>query len=104
MSLGGTPEFERIQLREKRFVSPMTLTLSFQGRVLLRIDAWYLVLSSILRAEPPFSLNQTLQESMLTARITIKGDEYVFDIPQPPEFIGDGAEVPIYGQDDKTVL
>jgi len=74
---------------EKTPVSGMTLTLAFEDRVLLRIDAWYLVLSAILRAEPPFNLNQALRESILTAAIEIGGKELVFGIPQPPEFMED---------------
>ena len=74
---------------EKSFCTPMTFTLSFEDRVLLQVDAWYLILSAILRSEPPFALGKALEESMLTARIEIGGEQYVFGIPQPPEFKGD---------------
>lgn len=87
---------------EKRFCTPMMFTLSFEDRVLLQVDAWYLILSAILRAEPPFALSKALEESMLTAKIEIGGEEYVFEVPQPPEFKDDNEEMPKYGQ-SKTI-
>jgi len=88
-------EFAKITLEtfsavtEKPFASPLTLTLSRENRVIMQIDAWYLILSAILRAEPPFKLNTTLTNAMLTARIEMGGQEFVFSIPQPVEFIED---------------
>lgn len=73
----------------KRILSPMMLILTFEDRVLLKIDAWYLLLSTILRADPPYNLNQTLKESMLTAEVEIGGIDWRFGIPQPPEFTED---------------
>lgn len=74
---------------EKRFITNMVLTLSHEGRVLIQIDAWYLILSAILRGGPPFLLDDTLNHAMLTARVEIGGQEFVFGVPQPLEFKGD---------------
>lgn len=81
----------------KRVCTPMVLTLAYEGRVLMQMDVWYLVLSAILRQAPPFSLSQALRESMLTARIEFDGEEHVFGVPQPPEFTEDSDECPNMG-------
>ena len=87
-----------LKIREQRFSSGMTLELKHQNRTLLKVDAWYLILSSMLRSDPPFSIGAALQESVLTAQIEIAGQEIIFSIPQPPEFEDDEPEMPIYGQ------
>jgi hypothetical protein len=76
---------------ENRFVTNMVLTLSLDDRVLIQIDAWYLILSAILRGGPPFLLDDTLSLAMLTGRIEIGGQGFTFEIPQPPEFKGDNS-------------
>lgn len=69
----------------------MVLTLSHEGRVFIQIDAWYLILSAILRGGPPFLLNETLKDAMLTAQVEIGGERFTFEVPQPVEFEGDRA-------------
>ena len=78
-----------MQTPEKRFITNMVLTLSHEGRVLIQIDAWYLLLSAILRGGPPFLLNETLKDAMLTAQVEIGGERFTFEVPQPVEFEGD---------------
>ena len=78
-----------MQTPEKRFITNMVLTLSHEGRVLIQIDAWYLLLSAILRGGPPFLLDDTLTNAMLTARVEIGGQEFVFGVPQPVVVKGD---------------
>lgn len=72
--------------------SPLALKLSSNERIIMHIDAWYLILSAILRADPPFKLNRTLSDAMLTAMIQLDGREIELIIPQPPEFIEDIQE------------
>ena len=80
-----------MQTPEKRFITNMVLTLSHEGRVLIQIDAWYLILSAILRGGPPFLLNETLKDAMLTAQVEIGGERFTFEVPQPVEFEGDST-------------
>ena len=70
----------------KHIETGLTLKLSHDNRTIMSIDAWYLILSAILRADPPFHLNKTLEESVLTGEITIGGEPHFFLIPKPPEF------------------
>jgi hypothetical protein len=67
----------------------MTVKLTFEGRVLLAMDLWYLILSAILRADPPFNMNKALTESVLTCEITLNGEPHYFEVPKPPEFEDD---------------
>jgi len=71
---------------KKRNATSMTVSLESNGRVLVQLDVWHLVLSAILRSEYPFSLSQTLREAVLTARVKIDTGEIVYEVPQPPEF------------------
>lgn len=66
----------------------MSVTLSSQGRVLLHINVWYLVLSALLRMEPPFSLCKALEEGMLIATIQKGKNFYSILIAQPVELKG----------------
>ena len=75
------------------FITPMKLTLTHENHVLMEIDVWYLMLSAILRAEAPFSLNRTFEEAVLTAEVEVGGQVWRFSIPQPPEFIEDKEKV-----------
>jgi hypothetical protein len=93
MSLGGSPEFERMQLHEKRFFTGVTVTLCHKNGVILQVDVWYLILSAMLRGDIPKSVREILDDCMLTAKINIGGEDYVFECLQPQEFQGDGREV-----------
>lgn len=77
----------------KRFITGLTLTLASKNGVILQVDAWYLILSAMLRGEIPQSVREILDDCMLTARIEIGGEQYVFECLQPDEFQGDGREV-----------
>lgn len=66
---------------------PLQLKLTNKNGVLMEINAWYLILSQILRAEPPFSLPISLEESILTATVTIGEVQYQWEVPKPKEFI-----------------
>jgi hypothetical protein len=77
----------------KRFFTGLILTLSHKNGVILQVDSWYLILSSMLRGEIPKSIREILDDCMLTARINVNGEDYVFECLQPDEFKGDGREV-----------
>jgi hypothetical protein len=95
MSWGNTPEFEAAQMREEKqpmqtplngAITRATVELKHGDMVLLKVNLWYLILSAILRSDPPFTLGKSLEESVLTLSIEEPNWKYQLTIPQPPEF------------------
>jgi hypothetical protein len=67
----------------------VTFVLTTGDMVLMQINAWHLILSAILRSDPPFNLSKSLEESILTARVKIGDTVFYMDIMKPVELKGD---------------
>jgi hypothetical protein len=69
----------------------MIVELRLNGRLLIQVDIWYLVLSSILRGRTaPIKTGENWNDAILTVRHTranegTAGTEAII-VPQPPEF------------------
>jgi hypothetical protein len=77
----------------------MIFELRANGRVILRVNAWYLVLSAILRGDVSSKRILSLGDLDLTAEWEIETGFYgqpptrhSLPIRQPPEFIGDSLK------------
>ena len=74
----------------------MIVELKANGKQVLRVNLWYLVLSAILRGDASEESVLTMGELVLTVETPVEmgPNREVFgvirtDIPQPPEFKGD---------------
>lgn len=67
----------------------MIVELQLHGRVILRVDVWYLVLSFILRGNPPVKTGLDWQKADLFLCTPTAEGEHRIMIPQPAEFRDD---------------
>jgi hypothetical protein len=77
----------------------MIFELKANGKTILRVNVWYLVLSAILRGDVSKERVLSMGDLVLTAEYPVRmgpqGDCYGVgraDIPQPIEFMGDSLK------------
>ena len=70
----------------------MTLILTRGKDVIMRANAWDLILTAFLRTPGGFAghllMDDLLRESLLTAKIVFGGEDFVFNVPQPDDYKG----------------